>query len=62
LSAPHGRDILKTAFDATSDFCERVMALEDVPEARRGNLVSIVRQERLLLDSIWANKEGVKNA
>jgi len=49
LSADQGRDILHAAASATEDFCERVMALENVPPDRREILVGVVRKEREML-------------
>jgi len=51
LSVAHGRDILNDAAEATRDFCERVMGLENVPEVRRANLAAIIKQERKWLES-----------
>lgn len=53
LSVDQGRDILLGAAEATKDFCERVMALKHVPEARRLALVDIVKQERKLLSDAF---------
>lgn len=49
LSASQGRDILLNAAEATKDFCEQVMAMGNVPEARRQALVDVVTGERKLL-------------
>ncbi len=49
LSVHQGRDILHEAASATEDYCERVMALENVPPDRREILVGVVRKEREML-------------
>lgn len=49
LSAAQGKAILLDAAESTKDFCDRVMALEQVPEARRQALVAVVTEERRLL-------------
>ena len=52
LSVDQGLDILRDAANATSGFCDRVTALENVPAERRASLVSIIRKEREMLEAL----------
>lgn len=49
LSVGMGWDILMEAAETTKDYCDRVMALNEVPEIRRKFLVDVVKKERGLL-------------
>lgn len=53
LSAAQGKAILIEAAEATRGFTERVMALVDVPLSRRKSLVSVIEQERMLLQTAF---------
>lgn len=57
VSATQGKEILLDAAEATKDYCERVMDLENVPEARRQALVDVVKQERSLLNQAFYGKK-----
>lgn len=49
FSENRGKDLLVWAYEATQDYPERVMALDDVPQERRERLVAVVQEERRLL-------------
>lgn len=49
LSGNESRSIFHETALATKDYCDRVMALEDVPLVTRNNLTQIVKQERAVV-------------
>jgi len=53
MTEKQGREFLLDAAEKTKDYCERVMALKNVPEERRLSLVGQVQREREELENAW---------